>query len=40
VGHDKKDDEVASRESRSRLRFWRRDEGGQTESDEDDSPEK
>lgn len=37
---DKKDDE-SQRDSRSRLRFWRRDEGGSAaESDEDDSPEK
>ncbi|MDQ3335051.1 MAG: hypothetical protein M4D80_07810 [Myxococcota bacterium] len=40
VGQEKKDDDVAGRESRSRLRFWRRDEGGPPESDEDDSPEK
>jgi hypothetical protein len=43
VGDDKKDAEKAdegSRESRSRLRFWRRDEGGTPESDEDDSSEK
>lgn len=36
---DKKDEEMG-RDSRSRLRFWRRDEGGPDESDEDDSPEK
>ena len=38
---DKKDEE-GGRDSRSRLRFWRRDEGGpdKDESDEDDSQEK
>ena len=38
---DKKDEELG-RDSRSRLRFWRRDEGGpdRDESDEDDSQEK
>jgi len=35
---DRKDDE--QRDSRSRLRFWRRDEGVQAEGDEDDSTEK
>ena len=41
VGDDKKDDKGEDgRDSRSRLRFWRRDEGGPAESDEDDSPEK
>lgn len=40
--NDKKDDEPAGRPSSSRLRFWRRDgsDGGTSESDEDDSPEK
>jgi hypothetical protein len=37
-GKDKPDDEPA-RDSRSRLRFWRRDEGG-ADSDEDDSHDK
>ena len=45
IGDDKKDGKDAGheegRDSRSRLRFWRRDEGGQApESDEDDSTEK
>ena len=35
---DQKDED--GRDSRSRLRFWRRDEGGPDQSDEDDSPEK
>jgi hypothetical protein len=41
VGDDKKDEKAEDgRDSRSRLRFWRRDEGGPVEGDEDDSPEK